>query len=770
MKHRNRSSLAATVLLLALAATAGPVRAAASVSGTVHDRSGNPVAGAIVEFLLETGPVASVVTDENGRYQSPPLPAEAFRVTAAFPRATVSTSRSVALVEGEPALLDLRLDLDVGVERVVVTAASPRDALESKEIRESFAKDVGEALARIDGVQAVRKGGIANDVVVRGFKGENLSVLVDGHRLYGACPNRMDPPAFHVDFAEIERVEIRKGPYDLEHGGSLGGTVNIVTRKPESGLHGSVQVSAGSFGSLAGSFAGSYAAPRGSLKGGYSARRGDPYEDGSGKPFTASANYAAAVAGVRAFDVRTGWLGGTVDLGPSRRLEIQATRQEGDRQLYPYLQMDADYDDADRLSATYREQRAGGAVERIEAGISWAGVDHLMTDTLRTSSAGSPREYSMATLAESGVWNARVDVAFSGGLVVGLEGWNRAWDAATTLRSAAFVPQRSIPDADLEAAGVFARWEGNAGARFRLSASGRVDRARSSSGAGSYETDLYQAYHGTRETSRTDTVWSASASGIWAATESLEVVFGAGRTNRMPDPQERYFALRRSGTDWVGNPSLAPVENLGTDVGLRFQRGSLQFEATAFYSLLDDAVQVTERARLEEVPGVSNAVARTYVNHDARIWGGEVSLRALVRTRWFFFGGLSSVRGTQDPDPALGITDPDLPEMAPLTVRAGIRFDTGSWFVEGEGAGAAKQDRINSDLEERETGAWEIVNLRAGVQVGRVSILVAADNVFDREYARSLSYARDPFRSGAIVPEPGRTFALALQGRYGSRR
>ncbi len=766
MRRRTRILIAASSVLLIVMAEAEPTHAASAISGTVHDRSGDPVAGAIVEFLAETGPVASVVTDENGRYQSPPLPARAFRVTASFPRATVATSRSVQLVEGEFALVDLRLDLDVGVERVVVTAAAPRDALESKEIRESFAKDVGEALTRIEGIQAVRKGGIANDVVVRGFKGENLSVLVDGHRLYGACPNRMDPPAFHVDFAEVERIEIRKGPYDLEHGGSLGGTVNVVTRKPESGLHGSVHASVASFGSLAGSLSGSYGAPRGSFKAGYSTRQADPYEDGSGEPFTASANYAATVGGVRAFDVRTAWFGGSIELGPSRWLEIQATHQEGARQLYPYLQMDAEYDDADRFSATYRERRAGGFVEGIEAGISWAGVDHLMTDALRTSSAGSPREYSMATLAESGVWNARVDVATSAGLVIGLEGWTRSWDAEATLRSAGFVPQRSIPDADLDVAGAFARWDGNPAARFRVSASGRVDRARSSSGAGARETDLYQAYHLTRDTSRSDTEWSASASGTWTATESLEIVLGVGRTVRFPDPQERAFALRRNGTDWVGNPTLSPVKNLGGDVALRFQRRGAVVEAAVFYSALDDAIQITERPRAEDVPGVFNSVARTYVNHDARMWGGEASFRAVLRERWFLFGGLSAVRGTQDPNAALGITDSDLAEMSPLTARAGVRFDTGGWFIEAEARGAATQDRINSDLEERETGAWEIVNLRGGVQIGRVSILAAADNLFDREYAQFLSYARDPFRSGVIVPEPGRTFSLGLQGRY----
>ncbi len=46
---------------------------------------------------------------------------------------------------------------------------SPREeSLTIREVRESSAKDVGEALKQVEGMSYVRKGAIANDVVLRG--------------------------------------------------------------------------------------------------------------------------------------------------------------------------------------------------------------------------------------------------------------------------------------------------------------------------------------------------------------------------------------------------------------------------------------------------------------------------------------------------------------------------------------------------------------------------------------------------------------------------
>src|SRR5205807_6490011 len=149
----------------------------------------------------------------------------------------------------QPVQLDITLEIATPGERVLVVEKAPQaeNAVESwtdnihatvdaREVRESGARDAGEALASLDGLGKIRKGGIANDVLMRGLGHDNINVLVDGARINGACPSSMDPRAFHVDFAEVQSVEVTKGVFDLRNQGSLGGTVNIVTREPEAGL------------------------------------------------------------------------------------------------------------------------------------------------------------------------------------------------------------------------------------------------------------------------------------------------------------------------------------------------------------------------------------------------------------------------------------------------------------------------------------------------------------------------------------------------------
>ncbi|MDW8096237.1 MAG: TonB-dependent receptor plug domain-containing protein, partial [Aquificaceae bacterium] len=161
-----------------------------------------------------------------------------------------------------------------------------KESLEIREVRESFAKDVGEALQKVEGVNKVRRGGIANDVVIRAFQRDNINVLIDGTEVHGACPNRMDPPAFHVDFSEVEKVEVIKGPFDIRNQGSMGGLVNIITKKPDKGFRVRLSATAGSFNFINLSPVVSYRDDRFFGLVGYSYKYSKPYRDGDGKRVT----------------------------------------------------------------------------------------------------------------------------------------------------------------------------------------------------------------------------------------------------------------------------------------------------------------------------------------------------------------------------------------------------------------------------------------------------------------------------------------------------
>ena len=72
---------------------------------------------------------------------------------------------------------------------------------------------------------------------------------------------------------------------------------------------------------------------------------------------------------------------------------------------------------------------------------------------------------------------------------------------------------------------------------------------------------------------------------------------GVGHTVRVPDPQERYFALRRNGSDWVGNPFLEPTTNTGIELGASWRTGIVFLNAVAHRDALGNTVGVYQQAR-----------------------------------------------------------------------------------------------------------------------------------------------------------------------------
>ena len=757
-----------TCVLAALLAAPGlaskPVPA--TLSGSILATDGSGLPGARVSVLPAAGDraTAAVVSGGKGLYLVRGLPAGPFRLRVELPGFESRTVDGVALSPGERREMDVSLRLAGLRQSVTVVSPSPRDAVEAVEIRESPARDAAEALERLPGVWKLRKGGIANDVVVRGYQSRDLNVLVDGERIYGACPNHMDPPSFHVDFAEVDRIDVAKGPFDVRNQGSLGGVVNIVTRRPEPGIHATANAAAGSWGFANPSVSASFADAAFSALAGYSFRRSEAFSDGDGRRFTERTNYRADAVDGAAFRAGTAWLRVGLVPAPGHSVSLSYTRQDTSRTYYPYLQMDAVTDDADRFGATW-ETTGSGPVTSTRLAAYYTQVDHFMTDQFRTSSSTAARGWSMGTDAFSRTLGGRLE-ATAWGVTAGVEAYRRYWDTTTFLAGMKYAPQASLPGATTDVAGLFAersfRLSGSvtleAGLRWDL-ASAAVDEAKAS-------TDLSFAYHGTRDTRRRDSLPGGSLRARWQAAEGLELSLGAGTSTRLPEPQERWFSLKRMGSDWVGNPRLEPSRNTALDLSASFRAGRVSASASAFLNEVADYVVLADAKKANAVPGVMNPAARTYANVDARLHSGEATASVTLTDRLFFSGALSYVRGTQEARPGLGILSEDVAEMPPLTGRASLRWDDGRLWAEAEGVFAAAQTHLDSDVAEGRTPGWGIANLRLGISFGNVTLNAGVENLFGRLYAQHLSYQRDPFRSGAKVFEPGRNVFVNLSYRY----
>ncbi len=257
-----------------------------------------------------------------------------------------------------------------------------QESLTIREVRESPAKDIGEALQQVPGVSIVRKGAIANDVVIRGQQKDNINVFLDGVRLHNACPSRMDPPAFHFDFAQVEKIEIIKGPYDLTNPGGIAGEVNAVSKKPGKGFGSDLSMTYGSYNAVNTSATASYGADRFNGLVGYAYKYSEPPKSGDGKriteiyPSTSPNRYKADAIDSRAYDINTGWAKLGYNPTGSSKMALSYSYQDADHVLYPYLLMDAQYrpDEPGQLELPDRE--GVSLIREIKLQAYYDKVDH----------------------------------------------------------------------------------------------------------------------------------------------------------------------------------------------------------------------------------------------------------------------------------------------------------------------------------------------------------------------------------------------------------
>ena len=633
-----------------------------------------------------------------------------------------------------------------------------KESFSLQELEESFAADPGEALSRMEGIWNLRKGSIASDIVLRGFGGREISIMDDGARIWGACPNRMDPPLFHVELEEIGKIEVVRGAFNVRNYGSLGGSVNVITAKPKKGLHGKIKTKLGSFSLFNPSVDLSHGGEGFYGLIGYSYRFSKPYITGEGKRFTEYSNYKPENINSPAYSINTLWTRVGLKTGNNSALSLSYTAQRIRNVLYPYLMMDSPEDNADRLSIRFR-------YGNLKLTTYYNQIYHLMNNTKRVAMS------FMETEAKSKNYGLKAEYR-KGNALVGLEafGWN--WDAVTKMGS--MPAQSTIPGVETTNLGMYGEYRKSISGNISMLIGLRLDTTKTQADRDKANTALYYRYHGTIDTEKSETYPSGNIQLSYRPTETVKINAGIGYSVRVPDGQERYFALDRTGMmesiygDWVGNPALKPPRNTEIDFGIELTSDRVSGEATLFYSSVKDHVILYNDTTVFGSPigSDSDSKARSYTNVDAVLLGGEGRLTFALTETLFLEGGFSYVRGAKKTDPSRNITDNDLAEIPPLKGRVILRYDTGNYFAQIEGVFQATQDRVDSDLKEEKTPGWGVLNIRAGLTHDNFKVMAGADNLFNKFYYEHLSYLRDPFSRGSKVPQPGRSLFLSISYNF----
>lgn len=134
-------------------------------------------------------------------------------------------------------------------------ATAPVSVLTAADLERRQTVFLADALATLPGLTISRNGafGGQTSLRVRGASSQQTLVLIDGVAVNDPSGPAGGFDAGALDAADIERVEVLRGPQSTLWGSdAIGGVVSIITRAPAPGLGGRVFAEGGSFGTMRG--------------------------------------------------------------------------------------------------------------------------------------------------------------------------------------------------------------------------------------------------------------------------------------------------------------------------------------------------------------------------------------------------------------------------------------------------------------------------------------------------------------------------------------
>jgi iron complex outermembrane receptor protein len=200
-----------------------------TVTGRVTDDEG-PAPG--VNVVLN-GTTYGAATDARGVFRIPSASPGDYTLAAHFVGYRTE-QHTIQVVAGDTTHIRLTLrPASIQMSGIEVTALRPdlqrTTRYDAAALRESNPRDSGELVREVGGVDAVRRGPVGLDPVVRGLRETQVGMYIDGTRSFASCAGRMDSPLAHIDPSAVQSIEVVKGPYALTWGAGNLSAIRVET-------------------------------------------------------------------------------------------------------------------------------------------------------------------------------------------------------------------------------------------------------------------------------------------------------------------------------------------------------------------------------------------------------------------------------------------------------------------------------------------------------------------------------------------------------------
>lgn len=642
---------------------------------------------------------------------------------------------------------------EVTTEALNVEETIISDVVSNVSSEEIKSADLAEALSKnLPSISLVRRSGIANDILLRGQKRDNINVLIDDAKIYGGCPNRMDPPTSHVVSSNVKDVTVIEGPYDVENFGTLSGVVKVETKQPQKELHGEVNANVGSFGyrKLGATISGGNDVVKALVS--TSTEQSEQYKDGNGDTLTTQTfknatnnaqKYQTQYRDMDAYEKKTLLTKLYFNIADNHELKFSYTANRSDDVLYANTGMDAIRDDSDIYTVGYTAHDLGEFSKELNLDYYYSKVEHPMSTLYRNSALGMMMG-EMINDMESSIQGFKIKNSMNlqeSLLTYGIDTSKRAWHGSYYKNSTTYM-RESISNTDTKNRALFAKYEMDFD-NLDVTVGTRYDDT-SIETSSAYQDNDYNALSG-------------YVMSTYESDKNTKYFAGLGKSVRVPDARELYFV--NSGGAILGTPTLDQTKNYEADIGFEKVMGNLFVKTKLFYSKLKDYVYFNS----------SNATNK-FENIDAKIYGLDISGAYYATDSLWIDYGIAYQRGKKD-EALNGQSDRDLADITPLKSNVALNYEYGVSKFTAEVVAAKSWSNYDEDNGEQALAGYGILNLKyKRVLPKGFEVTVGVDNVFDKTYAVSNTYSDLTLLStGAdamLLNEPGRYAFANLKYKF----